>query len=129
MQLKQWKKLDVIDQIIQFSSEKLRNSFSILTSAKSTNLTRRQGKSPSLGGDSLKKVDVLKLVSQKISSNVTWLIDNNLPPLMEHSSAERNFVKLDNVFAVSIYVEIDRFIKVFVTITRFFTIYVTPLTI
>lgn len=126
MQLKQWKKLDVI---IQFSSEKLRNSFSILTSAKSSNLTRRQGKSPSLGGDSLKKVDVLKLVSQKISSNVTWLIDNNLPPIMEHSSAERNFVKLDNVFAVSIYVEIDRFIKVFVTITRFFTIYVTPLTI
>lgn len=119
MQLKQWKKLDVIDQIIQFSSEKLRNSFSILTSAKSTNLTRRQGKSPSLGGDSLKKVDVLKLVSQKISSNVTWLIDNNLPPLMEHSSAERNFVKLDNVFAVSIYVEIDRFLQVFVTITRF----------
>lgn len=75
-----------------------------MTSAKSTSLPRRQGKSSfSLGSDSLKKVDVLKLVSQKISSNVTWLIDNNLPPLMEHSSAERNFVKLDNVFAVSIY--------------------------
>lgn len=117
MQLKQWKKLDVIDQFIQFSSQELRNSFSILTSAKST---RRQGKSPSLGGDSLKKVDVLKLVSQKISSNVTWLIDNNLPPLIEHSSAERNFVKLDNVFAVSVYVHRQ--------ISTGFCNYVTPLT-
>lgn len=70
--------------------------------AKSTNLPRRQGKSPSLGCDSKKEVDVLRLVSQKLSNNVTWLVDNNLPPLMEHSLAERNFVKLDNVFVVSI---------------------------
>lgn len=66
-----------------------------------TNPLRRQGKSPSLSAGQ-KNVDVLKLVSQKIASNVTWLIDNNLPPLMVHNSAERNFIKLDNVFAVNL---------------------------
>lgn len=79
----------------------LRLNFHFNFIARTTNLPRRQGKSPSLGCDTLKNVDVLKLVSQKMSSNVTWLIDNNLPPLTDHTTAERNFVKLDNVFAVS----------------------------
>ncbi|XP_037024257.1 dynein regulatory complex protein 1 homolog [Bradysia coprophila] len=66
---------------------------------KSSNPARQQWKIPSSESDSQKKLDVLKLVSQKIASNVTWLIDHNLPPLMDHSSEERNFIKLDNVFA------------------------------
>lgn len=68
--------------------------------AKSPNPSRQQGRIQSADCDSQKKLDVLKLVSQKIASNVSWLIDNNLPPLMDQSAEERNFIKLDNVFTV-----------------------------
>ncbi len=72
-------------------------------SASSSSRRQRKSSPTSLVCDSQKRVDVLKLVSQKIASNVTWLIDNNLPPLMEYNSTERNFIKLDNVFAVDFF--------------------------
>ncbi|KAJ6646858.1 Dynein regulatory complex protein 1 like [Pseudolycoriella hygida] len=64
-----------------------------------TNLPVHQAKPPTLTSDPLKRIDVLKLVSKKLSGNVTWLMDNSLPPLDDYSVAERNFIKLDNVFA------------------------------